>query len=135
MTETGRGPRIFLNRHQTFSLYDNMLLKCQIVLPDYHSPFLLSLRNNTSACITLRHPHSTSPCRPNNFLHSKILQVSITCHFRCSRPKRPLQTLCPRPSVRISNVAASRTKPSMPYKTSTSITLLLRPWRTLGLHS
>src|SRR5271163_2804971 len=135
MTERGRPRRVFLNRHQTFSLYDNMLLKCQIVLSDYHSPFLLSLRNNTSACLTLRYPHSTSPCRPNNFLHSKVSQIFITCHFHCSRPERPLQTLRPRPSVRISNVAASRTKPSMPCKTSTSTTLLLRPWRTLGLHS
>jgi hypothetical protein len=80
-------------------------------------------------------PRSTSPYRPSSFLHSKISQAFKTCHFHCSRPQRPLQTLRPRPSVRTSNMAASRTKPSMPCKTSTSTTLLLRPWRTLGLHS
>lgn len=55
MTETRRPPCVFLNRHQTFSLHDDMLLKCQIVPSDYHSPFLLSFCNNTSACISLQY--------------------------------------------------------------------------------
>jgi hypothetical protein len=105
------------------------------LLSDYHSPILLSFRNNTSACIQPPITPSISPYQPTNFLHNKVSEVFNTCHFHYSHPECPLQTLRPRPLVRVSNMAASRTKPSMPCKTSTSTTLLLRPWRTLGLRS